>query len=252
MGADMKEQKGKHENNGLLKGLMKLLIFCLAILIPMFILYTTCSLKTVIVEGNSHYTNEELEKKVITKKTDRNTFLLYLRYKYGKADSIPFVQQINIEMVDRNTAKIHVYEKIVTGCIEFMGEYMYFDKDGIVVESSDEKLPGVPLITGLKFNRIILYEKLEVQKKSLFTTILNLTQLIKKFELSIDKIQFDDSLEVILYSGDNKILLGKREAYDEQLAELKNILPKAEGKKLLFDMKDFKEGQEEIIARPIE
>ncbi|MFU0826641.1 MAG: FtsQ-DivIB-C domain-containing protein [Lachnoclostridium sp.] len=248
----MKEQKGKHENNGLLKGLMKLLIFCLAILIPMFILYTTCSLKTVIVEGNSHYTNEELEKKVITKKTDRNTFLLYLRYKYGKADSIPFVQQINIEMVDRNTAKIHVYEKIVTGCIEFMGEYMYFDKDGIVVESSDEKLPGVPLITGLKFNRIILYEKLEVQKKSLFTTILNLTQLIKKFELSIDKIQFDDSLEVILYSGDNKILLGKREAYDEQLAELKNILPKAEGKKLLFDMKDFKEGQEEIIARPIE
>ncbi len=248
----MKEQKGKRPDNGFLTGLMKLLILCLVILIPAFILYATCSLKTVIVEGSSHYTNEELQDKVITKRTDRNTLLLYLRYKYGKADSIPFVEDINIEMVNKNTVKIHVYEKVITGCIEFMGGYMYFDKDGIVVESSNEKLPEVPFITGLKFNRIILYEKLEVQKKSLFNVILNLTQLIRKFELSIDKIQFDSGLEVILYSGNNKILLGKRETYDEQLAELKDILPKAEGKKLLFDMKEYKEGQEEIIAKPQE
>lgn len=246
----MKEQKGKRPNNGLLTGLMKLLILCLVILIPVFILYATCSLKIVIVEGSSHYTKEELQDKVITKGTDRNTLLLYLRYKYGKADSIPFVEDINIELVNKNTVKIYVYEKVITGCIEFMGGYMYFDKDGIVVESSNEKLPEVPFITGLKFNRIILYEKLEVQKKSLFYVILNITQLIKKFELSIDKIQFDPSLEVILYSGNNKILLGKRETYDEQLAELKDILPKAKGKKLLFDMKEYKEGQEEIIAKP--
>lgn len=248
----MKEQKGKMKESAILTGLMKILIFCLVILIPVFILYATCSLKKVIVEGSSHYTNEELQEKVITKKTDRNTLMLYLRYKYGKADSIPFVEEINIELVDKNTVKIHVYEKVMTGCIEFMGGYMYFDKDGIIVESSDEKLPEVPLITGLKFSRIILYEKLKVQKKSLFTTILNLTQLIRKYELTIDKIHFNDDLEVILYSKDNKILLGKRDTYDEQLAVLKNILPKAEGKKLLFDMKDFKEGQTEIIAKPVE
>lgn len=245
----MKGQKEKYHNNGFLLGLMKLLILCLVIIIPVFILFVTCRLDTVIVEGSSHYTSEELQDKVITQKTDRNTILLYLRYKYGKVDSIPFVEDINIELVNKNTVKIHVYEKVITGCIEFMGGYMYFDKDGIVVESSDEKLPDVPFVSGLRFDHIVLYEKLKVQKKTLFNVILNLTQLIKKFELKIDKIQFNSNLEVTLYSGDNEIFLGKRDTYDEQLAELKNLLPEAEGKKLKLDMKDFKEGQDEIIGR---
>ncbi len=248
----MKEQREKYHNNGLLLGLMKLLILCLVIIIPAFILFVTCRLDTVIVEGSSHYTNEELQDKVITKKTDRNTILLYLRYKYGKVDSIPFVEDIDIELVNKNTVKIHVYEKVITGCIEFMGGYMYFDKDGIVVESSNEKLNEVPFITGLSFNRIILYEKLEVQKKSLFHVILNITQLIKKFGLKINTIQFNSNLDVTLYSGDIKILLGKRDTYDEQIAELKNVLPKAKGKKIILDMTDFKERQDEIIAKPLE
>ena len=248
----MKEQREKYHNNLFLLGLMKLLILCLAIIIPAFILFVTCRLDTVIVEGGSHYTNEELQDKVITKKTDRNTILLYLRYKYGKVDSIPFVEDIEIELVNKNTVRIHVYEKVITGCIEYMGGYMYFDKDGIVVESSNEKLDEVPFITGLSFNRIILYEKLKVQKKSLFHVILNITQLIKKFGLKIDTVQFNSNLEITLYSGDVKILLGKREIYDDQIAELKNLLPKAKNKKILLDMTDFKEGQEEIIAKPLE
>lgn len=248
----MKKQIEKYHKNGFLLSLMKLLILCLVIIIPVFILFVTCRLDKVIVEGSSHYTNEELQDKVVTKKTDWNTILLYLRYKYGKVDSIPFVEDIDIELVNKNTVKIHVYEKVITGCIEFMGGYMYFDKDGIVVESSNEKLDEVPFITGLSFNQIILYEKLDVQKKSLFKVILNLTQLIKKFELKIDTIQFNSNYEVTLYSGDSKILLGKRDTYDEQIAELKNVLPNTEGKKLIVDMKDFKEGQNEIIAKPQE
>ncbi len=249
----MKEQRENH-NNAFLLGQMKLLILCLVIIIPAFILFVTCRLNTVIVEGSSHYTDEELKEKVITRKTDRNTILLYLRYKYGKVDSIPFVEDIDIELADKNTVRIQVYEKVITGCIEFMGGYMYFDKDGIVVESSDEKLDEVPFVTGLGFNRIRLYEKLEleVQKKSMFQVILNLTQLIKRFELGIDTIEFNSDLEVTLYSGDIEILLGKRDTYDEQIAELKNLLPNAEGTKLTLDMKDFTEGQDGIIARPKE
>ena len=32
-----------------------------------------------------------------------------------------------------------------------MSSYMYFDKDGIVVESSSSQLDGVPWVTGLDF-----------------------------------------------------------------------------------------------------
>jgi len=46
------------------------------------------------------------------------------------------------------------------------------------------------------------------------------------------------------------VLLGKRDTYDEQLAVLKEILPKAKGKKLEIDIKDYTEGQDKnIIAK---
>lgn len=248
----MKEQSGKSSNHDFSKRLMKLIIICLVIIIFGIILFITCRVDTVIVEGNSHYTEEEIKQKVMTEKTDVNTILLYLRYKYGKVESIPFVEDVDIKIVNKNTVKIQVYEKIITGCIEYMGGYMYFDKDGIVVESSEEKLAGIPYVKGLKFNQIILYEKLDVEKKSLFEVILNLTQLIQKFELDIDTIEFNSDYEVTLYSQDIEILLGKRDTYDEQLAELKNLLPNAKGKKIILDMQDFKEGQDRIIAKPRE
>ncbi|MDF2587456.1 MAG: hypothetical protein K0S41_1297 [Anaerocolumna sp.] len=248
----MGQKADKNNGNRFLLRIMKLLLICLIVIIPTFVLFVTCRLKTVIVDGSSHYTNEELQQKVITKKTDGNTLLLYFRLKYGKVESIPFVEDIDIELVNKNTIKIHVYEKVITGCIEYMGGYMYFDKDGIIVESSSEKLNNVPFVTGLKFNSIVLYEKLEVQKESLFNVILNLTQLIQKYELDVETIRFNSDLEVTLKCGDVKVLLGKRDTYDEQIAELKDLLPSARGKKLIIDMVDFKEGQDKIIAKPEE
>jgi cell division protein FtsQ len=251
----MENMRQKNHNNGFLSGFKKLFIFCLFIIAFAYILFVSFRLKNVTIEGSSHYTAEELQKKVITNKTDSNTILLYLRYqylkyKYGKIDNIPFVQDIDIELINKNSIKIHVYEKVITGCIEFMGGYMYFDKDGMIAESSDEKLDEIPFVTGLKFKKIVLYQKLEVQKKSLFDTILNITQLIKKYDLKVQTIQFNSDLEVILYCGDIKVLLGKRDTYDEQIAELKNLLPSAKNRKITLDLTDFKEGQDKIIAKP--
>ncbi len=241
----------KQYNNSFLLGLVKLFTFCLIIIILIFILFISCRLDTITVEGSSHYSAEELQDKVITKKTDHNAVLLYLRYKYGNFDSIPFIEDIDIDLVNRNSVIIHVYEKMITGCIEYMGGYMYFDKDGIVVESTAEKLDEVPFVTGLEFNNIVLYQKLDIPKNDLFDTILNITQLIKKYELDIQTIQFNTDLELVLHSGDIKILLGKRQTYDEQIAELKNLLTVAKGKKIVLDMTTFTKEQSKIIAKPL-
>lgn len=244
-------RKEEYKQNTHLNFITKLLLFCAIILIPICIMYITCSLDTVIVEGSIHYTEAELKEQILTKRTDGNTILFYLRQKYGKQESIPFVSDIDIKIVNRNTVKVKVYEKAVIGCIKYMNNYMYFDKDGIVVETSNEKLENIPFIRGLKFSSFVLYKKLEVEKEELFSVILKLTQLIQKFELEVDTIQFNDEAQVTLVSGDNKIFLGKRDSYDEQLAELKNLLPTAKGKKLIIDMENFEEGQKKTIAKPI-
>ena len=58
-----------------------------------------------------------------------------------------------------------MYTKRAWWAVSYMSSYMYFDKDGIIVESSSQKLPGIPWITGLKFGHIVLYQKLPVESE---------------------------------------------------------------------------------------
>ena len=160
-------------------------VFFLVILGGYLVISQTFQLKKFVVEGSTHYTDEELKEKLVQKSSDRITFLMYLRYRFKGHTEIPFIETYKISMVDNHTIKVKVYDKMIIGCVEMMGSYMYFDRDGIVVESSKELIPGVPLIKGLKFDKIVLNERLEIQKSSLYDMILNVTKLIQKFELNL-------------------------------------------------------------------
>ena len=57
--------------------------------------------------------------------------------------------------------EVIVYEKSVVGYVSYMNSRMYFDKDGIIVESTSETLPGVPKIAGLSFGHIVLHQRFQ-------------------------------------------------------------------------------------------
>ncbi|ABX42833.1 cell division protein FtsQ/DivIB [Lachnoclostridium phytofermentans] len=225
------------------------LAILLIILIAVIVLFMNFRLENVIVEGSTRYTEEEIKNRLITKKTDQITLFYYLRQRFSEPVSIPFVQKVVVSMENRNTIHVTVYEKMVVGCVEMMGSYLYFDMDGIVVESTKDKLEDIPQVTGLKFNKLVLHEKLEVQKEGLFETILNVTKLIKKNELPIDAMRFNSEYELTLTSDGIEVSLGRKEFYDEQLAALKNILEAAGDKKLKsIDMKNYSKNNKNIIG----
>ena len=103
---------------------------------------------------------------------------------------------------------------------------MYFDKDGIVVESSSAEYSQVPEIEGLKFTSIVLGSKLEVGNDSIFTDILDMTQAFDKYSLDIDKIYFDSQYNVTLYMGNVKVLLGEADDSTDKLYALKRMQDK--------------------------
>ena len=102
-----------------------------------------------------------------------NILLLWLKNKLSPIQDIPFVAKLDIEFVDKNTLAVTVYEKSVAGCIEYMDSYVYFDRDGIVLETTPEQKEGVPTIDGLDINVWKLNEALPVQDKDRFGMILN-------------------------------------------------------------------------------
>ena len=72
------------------------------------------------------------------------------------------MQRYDIDFDGPFAVSITVYEKNVVGYVDYMSSHMYFDKDGIIVESTGNRLEGIPRISGLSFGSIVLYRELPV------------------------------------------------------------------------------------------
>lgn len=200
---------------------------------------TTYTISTVYVEGNAHYTDEEITERIMTGRLGHNSIYLNFKYRDRAIEDIPFVSAIEVEILAPDTVRIRVYEKSFAGYVSYLGRYMYFDRDGTIVESSEMKTAGVPEVTGLKFDHVVMYEKLPVENEKIFERILDITQSLAKYELAADRLFFDREYKVTLYFGEIRVQIGDNSSIDEKFARLKNILPELEGEKGVLQMENF-------------
>lgn len=201
---------------------------------------------TVYVEGNLHYTNEEIMNMVMEGELGSNSLYLSLKYKNKGVENVPFIQTMDVDILAPDTIRITVYEKAVAGYIEHLGRYLYFDKDGIIVEASKEPTAGIPQVTGLHFSHVVMYEKLPVDQPEIFEDILDITQLLNKYGIAADKIRFDKTMHKTLYFGEARVSLGSNDNIGEKIMKLKAILPSLSGKKGLLRMDNYSEEVQNI------
>ena len=202
----------------------------LAVIIVLAAGICSVNIRQVTVTGNTHYTEKEIVDMIFQKNMDWNSTYCYLQDHVKDHQQIPFVEDYKLVFKGPSRAEIIVYEKSVVGYVSYMSSYMYFDKDGIIVESASKKLPGIPWITGLKFGHIVLYQKLPVESDRIFEEILNLTQILSIYGLSVDKIQYNSIGDATLYMGDIEVILGNSAGLNGKIAELGDMLPQLEGK----------------------
>ncbi len=226
------------------------LFLVLALLAAYFYIIRNYTVTTIYVEGNIHYTNEEVIDMVMEGHYGNNSLLLSLKYKDKSIVGVPFIEKMDVSVQDPHTIKIEVYEKALAGYVEYLERYMYFDKDGIVVESSKEKTAGIPMVTGLEFDHVILYEPLPVEDKEIFTTILSITQLVNKYNLSVDRIYFGKDDSLTLYFEEVKVALGIGDNLDEKVMKLQYMLPELEGKSGTLRMENYTEETKNISFEP--
>lgn len=195
--------------------------------------------KNIIIEGNEKYTKEEMISFIFRSDWDRNPFVLYYKTKFCKQKVIPFVDEYDVKITSLNSVKITIYEKKIIGYVNYMGSNMYFDKDGTIVESSTEVIEGIPKITGLNFDSIILYETLPVGSDKVFRLILDTTQILQKYRIVVDKIYISDNKEVTLYIEQIKVELGTGEDMNDKIRSLNDMLPNLQGLSGTLDIKKY-------------
>lgn len=195
------------------------------------LVFTVLSLKLdhITVSGNNRYTDEELIGRLFEKPSDRNTIYCYIKDRLKDHLSIPFVEDYSLVFKSLSELEIIVHEKSVVGYVSYMSSYMYFDKDGIIVESANKEIDGIPRVVGLNYGQIVLHQPLPVEDEGIFKDILNLTQVLSLHDLDVDRIQFDARGETTLYMDDLEIFLGNNENIDGKILRLSNMFPQLDG-----------------------
>ena len=237
----------------------KIILVLVSVFLVFAILCVSLSVTSVRVTGNRTYTAEEIEQLVFPTRMSRNSVVCMIRGLMGKKRSIPFVQDYKVSFLSPGEVEVIVYEKSIVGYVSYMSSRMYFDKDGIIVESANQRLPGIPEITGLHFGQIVLYRELPVENRRIFSMILNLTQALASNEIPVDRIRYvlnltqtlstfgipadmiryDKDLNATLNIGNVSVLLGGSNDMNGKLSELSNILPRIKDLDGTLDLSDY-------------
>lgn len=242
---------GKKKKKGI-GCIVALLVFLVVILCAVVVLYnviTKYKINEITFEGTDRYTDEQLKEFVFSDLNSSNM----LKLKYDLRDyekvTIPFIETYEITLT--NPDKVHVvfYEKKIVAYVLYKENYMYFDKDGIIVETSNSLLADVPMVDGLEFNSIVLYNPLPVKDEKVFNTILDLSQNLVKYDIRVDKIHFENDLSIVLYMDEVRVNLGDGTKLVEKLNELKSMEEGLRGLKGVLHMENFEEGTNSITFK---
>lgn len=91
-------------------------------------LHSVYTVRTVYVEGNVHYTEDEIMEIVMSGPLGDNSLYLSLKYRDRGIQDIPFVDVMNVSILAPDTIKITVYEKALAGYVKYLDTYMYLIK----------------------------------------------------------------------------------------------------------------------------
>ena len=222
-----------------------------AVFILLLLVLYVYDLKEIKVTGNELVPEDVIIENYTKGLFGRNKLLVLMKDKLGAFDELPFVREYEISFEGNGSMTIHVYEKALVACFYYMGEYVFFDKDGMILETGTEPHDNIPCIEGVKFNSFTMNTKINVDSTGQIKRILNISELIKHYSLGVQKIIFDSSSEITLHCGGIIVLLGKHDIYDQQIASLSDVLKKAEKKKLkgTIDLKSYTKGDKIILKQ---
>lgn len=225
-----------------------LLIILLLLAVAALIVIKVFRVEKVEVEGNELYDAKVIEKAVLNDKYSWNSLYVFLKYRFVDTKKVPFVDTMEIILKDPQTLHIKVYEKGIMGYlyISSIDENAYFDKDGLVVETSSKVIDGTPQIIGIDCDKVVLYEKLPIGNAKL-REILTLTQALKRNSLIPDSITYGVANEPLLAYGKIKVEMGSLELLTQKVERLAKIKPSLEGMDGTLHLENWTEETTNIV-----
>ncbi len=230
-------------------GLFVFLGILLALAVAAIVVVKVFTVKNVKVEGNELYPSEQIEEWVLKDEYSWNSLYVFLKYRFWKTEEIPFIDTMEVSLDSPHTLHVNVYEKGILGYlyIDAIDQNAYFDKDGFVVETSADAIEGIPKVTGISCDSVVLYEQLPLEDEDVLRDLLTLTQMLKKYNILPGQIAYDSSGEPTLTYGTVTVIVGDEDTLSQKIIRLSHILPQLQGMSGTLHLENWTEQTTDIV-----
>ncbi|WP_281724650.1 cell division protein FtsQ/DivIB [Lachnoclostridium phocaeense] len=233
----MRQKKNKgYKKSHKIYALTVIVLGLAIILMALFLLFYV---QKIEVKGNEYTDSQEIVDLVEEDPLAINSLYLLYKYRFTDYDMPGSLNSISVSLRAPWSVQVTVDEKSILGYVTSGEQNVYFDKEGTVVKESSEVLEGVPCIEGLDVSGAELYQSLENGDEAVFQSILEVTQQVREFELSPDRIVCSNG-DIQLWFGEICVLLGDNITSDK-MAQISPILANLEGRKGTLHLEHFSE-----------
>ena len=155
-----------------------------------------------------------------------NTLICYLKYSRYKVEDIPFLEDVQVKIENRNMICIEVGETDILGCLKEGKNYFYFDDNGVVQEVLSERRDTVPLITGAEVGDLEIGQTISIENRTVCKGVIELCQLLVDHDIAPEEIEIEEDGYFTVYINEAiRIGFGAPVLLEGKVAELANILP---------------------------
>ncbi len=217
------------------------------LLIFVLVFFLGFRVTSVQVEGNSFYTDDEIKNMVTNVPLAKNSILAGFINTEKSTKDAAMIDSIKISRINRNTLLLQVEEKQIIGYIEYQGQCLNFDRQGIIQIITDEPMENVPKIEGIDVKEAVQGERLSGISRTKLNTILSVGKMLEKMENKPDRLEFNDLNQLVMYYGEIEVRLGDDENMDEKINRLVGILPELEGMSGILHLENTTEDSESVV-----
>lgn len=188
-------------------------------------------------------------KAYLDKKEVKNTLLFWLKDKIGKDENIDLFEEYSVKMNSPFKVTITAYEKKLESYIKDNKTYYYIDDDGRVLKTTTEKISDIPRVTGLKYNKLALYEIVDAKDEKALSALLKVVSLTKDYKFEIKRFDVSETQEVSLYIKKLQVQLGKETNMEEKIQAFNEFYDNAVKYEGVLNMKRLSSDQRYTLEK---
>ncbi len=191
-------------------------------------------IQTINVNNNEQIASETIVS-LSELSTGQNIFQFSKNKTINKIKENPYIESVKIERKLPNQIQIQVQERKKDFNVEFLNGYIYINKQGYILETSEQKIEA-PTIQGISTpeDQIVPGNRLQTEDLEKLEVVMQIMNIAQNYELDtkITNIDITNKNQYTMYIAEEKktVYLGDKTNLSNKMLYVQAILEKNEGK----------------------